>query len=62
MMRRNAILWGSIILLVLFAFAVMPAHEYFKDAYGRETDVSPNAPPTPDWLKPIDERTGKVKE
>ena len=52
MMRSNAVLWGSVILLVLFAFAVMPAHEYFKDAYGRETDVSPNAPPTPEWLKP----------
>lgn len=61
MIRRNALLWGSIILLVLFAFAVMPAHEYFKDAQGRETDVSPNAPPLPDWLKPVDERTGKKK-
>lgn len=57
MMRSSAILWGSVILLVLFAFAVMPAHEYFKDAYGRETDVSPNAPPTPDWLKPKQTRT-----
>jgi hypothetical protein len=62
MIRHNALLWGSIILLVLFAFAVMPAHEYFKDAQGRETDVSPNAPPTPEWLKPINARTGKVKE
>jgi hypothetical protein len=52
-------MWGAIALLVLFAFFVMPAHEYFKDAYGRETDVSPDAPPTPEWLIPIDERTGK---
>ena len=61
MMRRNAILWASIILVVLFAFALMPAHEYFKDAQGRETDVSPNAPSLPDWLQPVDERTGKKK-
>lgn len=59
MIRPKTLLWGSIVLLVLFAFAVMPAHEYFKDAYGRETDVSPDAPPTPDWLKAIDARTGK---
>jgi hypothetical protein len=59
MMRPKTLLWGSIVLVVLFAFFVMPAHEYFKDAYGRETDVSPDAPPTPDWLIPLDERTGK---
>ena len=52
-MRRNAILWGSIILLVLFAFAVMPAHEYFIDSTGKVVDVDPNAPPTPEWLKPV---------
>jgi hypothetical protein len=56
MIRSNVILWISAILLVLFAFCVMPAHEYFKDAQGRETDVSPNAPPTPDWLKPVETR------
>jgi hypothetical protein len=61
MMRSNVILWASIALIALFAFFLMPAHEYFKDAYGRETDVSPDAPPTPDFLKPIDERTGRVK-
>ena len=61
MMRSNVILWASVALLVLFAFFFMPAHEYFKDAYGRETDVSPDAPPTPDFLKPVDARTGKAK-
>jgi len=59
MIRRNVIVWVSIGLLVLFAFFFMPAHEYFKDAQGRETDVSPDAPPTPDWLKPINPRTGR---
>lgn len=59
MIRRNVVVWGSVILLALFAFFFMPAHEYFTDAKGRETDVSPDAPPVPDWLKPIDERTGK---
>jgi hypothetical protein len=53
MMRRNAILWASIILLVLFAFAVMPAHEYFIDSTGKVVDVDPNAPPTPEWLKSV---------
>ena len=61
MMRRNVILWASVALLILFAFFFMPAHEYFKDAYGRETDVSPDAPPTPDWLKPVDVRTARKK-
>jgi len=56
MMRRNVILWVSSILLVLFAFFLMPANEYFKDAQGRETDVSPDAPPTPEWLKPVKTR------
>lgn len=59
MIQPKTLLWGSIVLVVLFAFFVMPAHEYFKDAYGRETDVSPDAPPTPEWLVPIDPRTGK---
>ena len=62
MMRRNAILWASVILLVVFAFAVMPAHEYFIDSTGKVVDVDPNAPAVPDWLKPVDERTGKRKE
>jgi hypothetical protein len=59
MFRDDVIFWGTIILIIFFAFVLMPAHEYFKDAQGREVDVDPNAPPKPDWLKPIDERTGK---
>ena len=59
MIRDEVIFWGAAILLVIFAFVLMPAHERFKDAQGRETDVSPDAPPKPEGLKPINERTGK---
>ena len=59
MIRDEVIFWGAAILLVIFAFVLMPAHERFKDAQGRETDVSPDAPPKPEWLKPINERTGQ---
>uniref|UniRef100_A0A6C0AIR1 Uncharacterized protein n=1 Tax=viral metagenome TaxID=1070528 RepID=A0A6C0AIR1_9ZZZZ len=59
MIRDEVIFWGAAVLLVVFAFILMPAHERFKDAQGRETDVSPDAPPKPEWLKPINERTGK---
>lgn len=59
MIRDDVIFWVSAVLLVLFAFVLMPANEYFKDAQGREVDVDPNAPPKPEWLKPINERTGK---
>jgi hypothetical protein len=59
MIRDEVIFWGATILLVFFAFVLMPAHERFKDAQGRETDVSPDAPPKPEALKPINERTGK---
>lgn len=59
MIRDEVIFWGAAILLVFFAFILMPAHERFKDAQGREVDVDPNAPPKPEALKPINERTGK---
>ena len=59
MIRDEVIFWGAAILLVFFAFVLMPAHERFKDAQGRETDVSPDAPPKPEGLKPINERTGQ---
>ena len=59
MIRDEVIFWGAAILLVIFAFVLMPAHERFKDAQGRETDVSPDAPPKPEGLKPINERTGQ---
>lgn len=62
MIRDEVLLWGAVILLILFAFILMPAHERFKDAQGREVDVDPNAPPKPEWLKPISERTGKREE
>lgn len=61
MIRDEVIFWGAAILLVVFAFVLMPAHEYFRDSYGREVDVDPNAPPKPEWLKPINERTGKIE-
>ena len=59
MIRDEVLFWGAAVLLVFFAFVLMPAHEQFKDAQGRETDVSPDAPPKPEALKPINERTGK---
>lgn len=59
MIRDEVLFWGAAVLLVFFAFVMMPAHERFKDAQGREVDVDPNAPPKPEWLKPINERTGK---
>ena len=59
MIRDEVIFWGAAILLVFFAFVLMPAHERFIDVRGREVDVDPNAPPKPEWLKPINERTGK---
>ena len=62
MIRSKVMTWAAVALLLFFAFVLMPAHERFKDAGGRETDVSPDAPPTPDWLKPIDERTGKKQK
>jgi hypothetical protein len=59
MIRDPILLWGTVGLLVLLAFILLPTYERFKDAYGKEVDVDPNAPPVPDWLLPIDERTGK---
>jgi hypothetical protein len=61
MIRDEVIFWGAAILLVFFAFVLMPVHERFKDAQGRETDVSPDAPPKPEALKPINARTGKIE-
>jgi hypothetical protein len=59
MIRSKVMTWAAVALLLFFAFVLMPAHERFRDAGGRETDVSPDAPPLPEWLKPVDERTGK---
>ena len=59
MIRDEVIVWATALLIIIFAFVLMPAHERFKDAQGREVDVDPNAPPKPEWLKPINERTGK---
>jgi hypothetical protein len=61
MIRDEVLFWGAAVLLLFFAFVLMPVHERFKDAQGRETDVSPDAPPKPDWLKAVDERTGKIE-
>jgi len=62
MIRTEVIVWVSVALLLLFAFVLMPTHERFIDKSGREVDVDPNAPPKPEWLKPIDERTGKRED
>lgn len=59
MIRDPVLLWGTVALLVLLAFILLPSYERFKDASGKEVDVDPNAPPVPDWLLPIDERTGQ---
>jgi hypothetical protein len=62
MIRTEVIVWVSVALLLLFAFVLMPTHERFIDKSGREVDVDPNAPPKPEWLKPISERTGKRED
>ena len=59
MIRDEVLFWGAAVLLLFFAFVLMPVHERFRDAQGRETDVSPDAPPKPEALKPINERTGQ---
>ena len=53
MIRDSTLAWATIVLVVVLAFIMMPTYERFKDASGKEVDVSPNAPPTPDWLKPM---------
>lgn len=56
MIRDYVLMWGSIILVAVLAFILMPTYERFKDAQGKEVDVDPNAPPMPEWLKPSDPR------
>ncbi len=58
MIRDSVLTWGAVLLVVVLAFVLIPTFERFKDAQGREVDVDPNAPPMPEWLKPINERTG----
>ncbi len=53
MIRDSVLAWATLILVIALAFVLMPTYERFKDASGKEVDVSPNAPPTPDWLKPL---------
>jgi hypothetical protein len=59
MIRTEVIAWTTILLITFFALILMPAHERFVDAEGREVDVSPNAPPKPEWLKSTSGSTGK---
>lgn len=59
MIRDNVLLYSTIGLVVSLAFFLLPTYERFKDAKDHDTDVDPNAPPVPDALLPIDERTGK---
>lgn len=58
MIRDSVLAWGSVALVIILAFILIPTYERFKDAQGREVDVDPNAPPMPEWLKSIDPRTG----
>lgn len=53
MIRDSTLAWATIILVIALAFIMMPTYERFINAQGQEVDVSPNAPPTPDWLKPL---------
>jgi hypothetical protein len=59
MISDTTLLWATVGLFFFLAFVLLPTYERFVDKNGKETDVDPNAPPMPDWLKPIDERTGK---
>lgn len=52
MIRDSVLAWGSLLMIIVLAFILMPTYERFKDAQGRDVDVDPNAPPMPDWLKP----------
>jgi hypothetical protein len=58
MIRDNVLLYSTVGLVVILAFILLPTFERFKDAEGRDTDVSIDAPPLPEELIPIDERTG----
>ena len=58
MIRDSVLAWGSVALVIILAFILIPTYERFKDAQGREVDVDPNAPPMPEWLKPLNARTG----
>ena len=60
MIRDPVVLWGIVGLVIILAFVLIPSYEHFKDASGKETDVSPDAPPMPAGLCPTDERTGKT--
>ena len=44
MLSTNAVTIGTVLLLLVLAFFILPAYEHFKDAI-------PNAPPKPEWLK-----------
>ncbi len=61
MIRDSVISWGAVLLVVILAFILIPTYERFKDAQGKEVDVDPNAPPMPEWLKPMDPRS-EIKE
>jgi len=50
MIRSEVMAWAAILLVIVFAFVLIPVHERFVDAQGRYSDVSPNAPPRPSWM------------
>jgi hypothetical protein len=50
MIRSEVMAWTAILLVIFFAFVLIPVHERFVDAQGRYTDVSPHAPPRPSWM------------
>lgn len=50
MIRSEVMAWAAILLVIVFAFVLMPIHERFVDSRGQYTDVSPNAPARPSWM------------
>lgn len=62
MIRSEVVKWGAIVLLALFAFTLLPAHEYFtssKNVYDQRTiEYSPG--PSKSW-PPIDNILGGDK-
>lgn len=61
MIHPDVLSVASVVVLFILAFFLLPAYEHFKDAKGRETDVSPDAPPKPKELRQFNARTNKYE-
>jgi len=61
MIHPDVLFVASVVVLFILAFFLLPAYEHFKDAKGRETDVSPDAPPKPAGLKQFNARANKYE-